>query len=436
MRCSFLVNARNSTISADFYERSAAGGFLFPPDRPTRALTRFLATSRILVLSDNGAFESIGRLANSAALTTSPDRRNTAVRTIRAAAKSVDPIAQLPVQLSVNPNAIIGIEDITLAAWLRSDVDETQLRGLRAEIRRRNTRVAERGVALQQRLAPVQVLTVASAHDYDTARDAGVAMADAGVRAAAIGFGAFMADDGWASTAKVSGRVRRLGRLLPSRYLRTALVARGFFDGWTTTGQPPPDRFHFLGLGAPIMLPLAALAASACPQVSFDATSPIRDATEATLYVSRPASLKVRTWKVAEAMARPQGTKWSCPCSFCRTFTSLHPFDPIALRQLRAAGGPNLSAADLKAGGRLADITPLFRIGGGAVGRSAEAARIGHNHWVLGTMARQLTTASRDLEPWVARHVARYRANAGAGHFAEAVRLAFEITRQGGDFWR
>jgi hypothetical protein len=435
VRCSFLVNARSSTITADFYERSAAGGFLFPPDRPTRALTRFLSTSRVLVLSDNGAFDTIGRLAKNAPLATGTDRWAAVVRDIRAAARLVDPIAQLPTQLSVKPNAIIGIEDITLATWLRSGVDEGKLRALRAEIRRRNVGVAARGVALQQQLTPVQVLTVASAHDYDTAQDAGVAMANAGVRAAAVGFGAFMADDGWTSTAKVHGRVRKLGRLLPSRYLRTALVARGFFDGWATTGQSPPDRFHFLGLGAPIMLPLAALAASACREVSFDATSPIRDATEATLYVSRPASLKVRTWKVADAMSQPKGTRWSCPCSFCRTFTSQHPFDLAALRQLRAAGGPGLSAADLRTGGRLADIAPLFRIGGGALGRSAEAARIGHNHWVLGTMARRLTTASHDLEPWVARHVADYRANAGADHFAEAVRLAFEITRPAGDFW-
>jgi hypothetical protein len=69
------------------------------------------------------------------------------------------------------------------------------------------------------------------------------------------------------------------------------------------------------------------------------------------------------------------------------------------------------------------------------VGRPAEAARIGHNHWVLGMMARQLTAASRDLEPWVARHVTRYRANAGADHFTEAVRLAFEVVRPGGNFW-
>jgi hypothetical protein len=57
-------------------------------------------------------------------------------------------------------------------------------------------------------------------------------------------------------------------------------------------------------------------------------------------------------------MARPQGTTWSCPCSFCRTFTSQHSFDLVALRQLRTAGGPSLSAADLRAGGRLADVTP------------------------------------------------------------------------------
>jgi hypothetical protein len=81
-------------------------------------------------------------------------------------------------------------------------------------------------------------------------------------------------------------------------------------------------------------------------------------------------------------------------------------------------------------------VLPLFTVGGGTLGREAEQARIGHNHWILGRLARNITKQSNNLEPWALAHVERYEAHAGAPHFAQAVRLAFEIARQQGDFWR
>lgn len=434
MRCAFLVNARASTTSADFYTQSRAGGYLFPPDRNTRPLTANLAASRKFILSDNGAFDAIGRLAQQHS---SADQQ-TMVDAIRTAVADVDTTAQLAAQLGVRPDSIIGIEDLTLATWLRAGVDERELQKLRRELRRRNTTTARRGLEHATRLTPLQVLTVASAHDYDTARDAAIAFAGNGVRAVAMGFGAFMADDQWVTTIKTNGKTRRLPRSLPYRYLRTALVARGFFDGWTSTGTPPPDRFHFLGLGAPIMLPLAALAARRCAHVTFDATSPIKDATEATLYVTKPASLKVRTWKIAESLARSNTLTWDCPCGFCRTFTAQHPFDLDRLRRQHPRHGTAYSTADLRNGGRLANLTPLFRTGPGPAARQAEAARIGHNHWTLGTLTQQLTrhaTTARDLGDFVQQHVSRYEANAGADHFADSVRLAHQIVRPDSEWW-
>jgi hypothetical protein len=188
---------------------------------------------------------AFAKTARQASRISGPDRWNRVVAFIREGAKGVDSTSQQRLQLSVRPNAIIGAEDVTLAAWLRAGVDEALLRDQRSRVRRFNEDVAERGVALQRRLRPVRVLTVASAHDYDTARDAGVAFARAGIRSAAIGFGAFMADDSWSDQVKVAGHIRSLGRRLPMRYLRTALVARGFFDGWAAARRSLPSGFTF-----------------------------------------------------------------------------------------------------------------------------------------------------------------------------------------------
>lgn len=433
MRCAFLLNARPMTLDPDFYAGSRAGGYLFPPEAATEATVRQLAEGyRRFVVADNGAFDDIGRIASAVPAADSADGWARARVELAARARAVDTQSRLPTQLSVRPDAVVGGEDITVAVWLRAGIPEEALRRQRRAIAARNEAAARRGVELTRTLDGPAVLTVASAHDYDTAHDAGRRFADAGVRSAAIGFGAFMADDQWTAVAKVRGRLRKLPRSLPCRYLRTALVARGFFDGWAATGAGAPDHFHFLGLGAPIMVPVAALPAAATRLITFDATSPIKDATSGSMYVTAPAPLTVRTWKVAERIASGERS-WTCPCRFCATFTAQHPFDQPRAAAVRGATSAAFTSADLRPGAALATAVPLFRTAPDPVGRSAERARIGHNHWVLSTLARTLTERSADLEGFVGERVARYEANAGAPHFAEAVRLAYDIARSDAD---
>ena len=105
-------------------------------------------------------------------------------------------------------------------------------------------------------------LPVASAQDYDSAYDAGREFAAAGLTAAALGFGAFMNDDTTTRQIKIRGRTRRVDPAMPTRYLGTALVARGFWDGWHAERNDAPERFHFLGLGAPIMIAITTCAAT------------------------------------------------------------------------------------------------------------------------------------------------------------------------------
>lgn len=429
MKCSFLVNARPLTLDPDFYTASRSGGYLFPPEAATRATVDKLASgSRRFVVADNGAFDDIGRIASTSQAISGPDRWERTRVHLAGLASAVDTQGRLESQLRVRPDAIIGAEDITLAVWLRAGIPEELLRRQRRGIAARNAATARKAVDLAIRLPGRTVLAVASAHDYDTAHDAGYRFADAGVTAAAIGFGAFMADDQWTATVKVRGRLRKLPRSLPCRYLRTALVARGFFDGWASAGGDAPGHFHFLGLGAPIMVPIAAIPAQRTPLVTFDATSPIKDATSGSMYVTKPAPLTVRTWNVAERIAAGE-RKWTCPCGFCTAFLDRHPFDQQGAAAILNTTAAPFTSADLRPGAALAATMPLFRNASDPVGKQAERARIGHNHWVLSTLARNLTARSKDLDQFVEGRVSSYETNAGAPHFAQVVRLAYDIAR-------
>jgi hypothetical protein len=434
VKAAFLVNARAATVVPGYLRDSRSSGYLYPPDAATREVTKSIAAlSRTFVLADNGAFDNIGRIAREVSSVAGDNRWVRRLEAVRRAAEAVDTLGQFDQQLQSRPDAVVGPEDITLAAWLRASVPEGLLRRHRREIRRRNEEVASWGVALQARRPDLTILTVASAHDYDTAQDAGEVFRAAGIANAAMGFGAYMADDTWDASVKVQGRVRRLSRSLPIRYIRTALVSRGFFSGWG--GHPALERFHFLGLGAPIMIPVVALPAGNCRHLSFDATSPIKDAAEGTLYVDQPAPLKVRLWKVADRMLRNQTAAWDCPCPFCGAYTDQNPLDMDRARAIVAGRIGPLVATDLRSGTPLANALPLFALGTG-VARKAEQARIGHNHWILGRLTSSLSRHTASLDRFAEGCVARYEAHAGAQHFSDAVRTALEIARPDGDFWR
>ena len=212
------------------------------------------------------------------------------------------------------------MEDITAACWLALDLERTYTGRSRRDWARMNTTTAGRAT---DRLAHLPAhlrdsyYPVASAESYDTAFDAGHIFADHDLPRVSMGFGAYMAD---ATTRPrfVNGRRIDFGGRLPNRYTRTVLAARGFYDGYRhATGGTPPAGFHFLGLGAPIMLPLVALAAHPASGLTFDATSPIKDALrDGVLYVTTPAYLKIRIRKSAAWLADDPTRRWDCPCPF------------------------------------------------------------------------------------------------------------------------
>jgi hypothetical protein len=273
---------------------------------------------------------------------------------------------------------------------------------------------------------------VASALSYNTAVDAGKVFARAGHRRIAKGFGAYMADNNYSDVLEMGRHRIALPASMPNRYVRTVAVARGFWDGYRATAGRPPEAFHFLGLGAPIMVALAALCAWGTPELTFDAMSPIKDAVEGTLYTTKPAYLKLRCRSVAYRLATEAGSTWTCPCPVCHAFMRRHPFRYPAGRTWHTrTKSKEVATADLKQGGALYDAYPLLsEPTAGPLRKEVSEARMGHNHWVLaeimGALRRHSRTAQQ-LRTFVRDVTVDYGKATNSARFREAINFAFRL---------
>jgi hypothetical protein len=466
----FVVNLRSDTFAEPFRESIPTAAYLLAADHATpgmRDLASGVREQGLDLFADNGNFELVGKTESHFR-----DRAREVLQKVRRAEDGLGHRARrgdLPaplrkeatdlarevrrfardltgdgdrardVQLQLGPSHLIGVEDISMACWLALDLEPNYLELDRGDFRRQNETVARNAEArlrdLPRRLAR-KYYPVASAVDYNTAFDAGRAFADAGLSRAAMGFGAYMADDQYTDHAYIGLRRLNLPEQMPQRYLRTALAATGFWAGYRSRAGQAPSGFHFLGLGAPIVMALVALAAWGSRDLTYDATSPIRDAGEGTLYLTRPTYLKVRTRRAAERLTSSPDERWKCPCPFCKRFARAHPFDyREGRRRWEATGRSTVEAADLRPGGTLYEAYPLLsEPGAGELRTDVNRARSGHNHWALVGITEELGDAAtsreslRDFVDWV---VSVYEQKTNSSHFARSARFGFQLADSG-----
>jgi hypothetical protein len=461
----FVVNLRTETASDTFRDALDPWGYLLPGNasRSIRETARQLTAEGVEVVADNGYFDDIARVVGQHADVADALHRRVGEQArvlgrdvrrgelapslrdayrelaaaVREAAESVtaDRNGTLPGQQAAGPTRLIGMEDITMAAWLALDIEPAYLEARRDMYRSLNRSVARRAgreIAELDRSARSGYYPVASALDYNSALDAGMVFAEAGLERVAMGFGAYMADDHFSDHVVVGRRRLDLGARLPMRYLRTALVARGFWTGYKAVAGRPPRAFHFLGLGAPIVLGLVALCAHGTPLLTFDATSPVKDAVEGTLYVSRPAPLKIRTRRLALQLASGERREWACPCPFCGAFAEAHPFDLDAASDWFADHpGVEPSSDDLRPGGALFEALPLMsEPAPGPLRTAVSATRVGHNHWALRRLTDALDATSHQrelLRAHLEEVVESYERHTNSPPHAAAVRFAYEV---------
>ena len=235
----FIINLKPLTSLAAFQAAIRPWGYLLAPDKATpglRKLASVLRAKRKKLFADNGNFVSIGKLADAHGAAASllvakvreqekrlghnlreeevPQRLKRSLtelaRTVREQALAVvkDGDNLLGTQLKLNPTHLIGVEDITMAVFLSLNLEPTYLALDRKDYAAFNALVALRAADRLKKL-PRQFTSkyypVASAVSYDTAFDAGVQFAKAGLRKIAMGFGAYMADNNYTDHFYVNG---------------------------------------------------------------------------------------------------------------------------------------------------------------------------------------------------------------------------------------
>jgi hypothetical protein len=281
----------------------------------------------------------------------------------------------------------------------------------------------------------VPVFAGVHAPDLDVARAIGRLAGADDVDGIATGFGAALNDRTFADHRLVGGEIVPFEGPTPRPYVRVLEVAAGLHLGFAdVTGRLP--RFHALGVGTPILLPLLAVLGGPGTYTATDSTSPIKDGySSATiaLYVSTPAPLKLKAYLVAQRwMEGARG--WDCKCPHCTAFLRDHPFRLGKARSWwRAEGRRSLQPADLWRPSPLADYLPLLGMPRDPnLRRRAGLSRVAHNHWVLRSIERGLQRHGRtrkELREHVEGIVDRYVLANSAPAWKRATLVAWDIAR-------
>jgi len=464
-RFRFVYNLKKDTSDAGFRERIRPSAYLLAPNNATRQLRAAAAALRhdgLDLYADNGNYEIIGKVMNKhiAASKTlfellqKEQKRlgrtlrgpelpaslragyialaNASLADVSTSTRPYERIAAA--QLLLNPNCVIGVEDPTMAVWIGLGIEPDYLKKPRSFYSGLNERVvaaALRAAALLPSEVQRHYYPVASAMSYDTAFDAGKAFAGAAIPRVSMGFGAFMSDDHYTDCLEIGGKMVKLGMNVPKRYVRTVAVSKAFWKGYGDMGKCP-DAFHFLGLGAPIIIPVVGLCAWKTSDLSFDATSPIKDAIQGFLYTSQPAYMKARTYNIAFHLASGKFGSWDCPCPFCTEFVKKHPFAyRLGRTWFAKQTRSSVVTPDLRPSGGLYKAYPLLsEPSGGVLRGEVNYARIGHNHWVIGgifaDMQKNATSLSR-FTKYVRKVVDDYMKATNSKMYANAMNFVYSL---------
>ncbi len=463
----FLFNLRKETYNDAIITCLNPRGYLLAPKYATKVNKKYIDSLRFtdkIVLIDNGNFSLINTIRkkykkksrelwlkiqaiekqNNHSIYTKdvPDYLRKEYKSLaKKVRKDVKALAKngdiyLEEQLKLSPTHIIGVEDITMATWLSLNIEPEYVKFSRKKYRNYNkyvTKLALNRLNILPSSLSENYYPVASAVSYNTAYDAGKIFAQANIKKISMGFGAYMADNNWIDHFYIGRKKIQLPDKVPNRYIRTVLVMKGFLEGYKSVANKSPKAFHFLGLGAPIMIPLVVTCSWKVKNLTFDATSPIKDATKGgTLYTSKPAFLKVRTRKVAFRLASDENIKWDCPCPFCQDFIQNYPFKyDLAHAWFKEEKRKKVTAKDLRPRGALYKAFPLFSEPKSSKLRNAiNHTRIGHNHWILTSLMKSLRkngNTKGEITQLVSKIVEDYSTHGGSKRYIAAIKFSFDL---------
>ncbi len=343
-------------------------------------------------------------------------------------------------QNAMGATYLVGMEDFTIAAMTGLSMNP-QYTGLgKGFIKPLAKRAIDFALEQQEEKhgpCPATVFSGMHAIDYDSAVIVGQLAGDAGCEGIASGLVGALRDKSYRDYRIVDGKLIELPSSMPSAYVRTLEIAAGLHVGYAR-GANKMLRFHALGAGSPILLPLLALLGDKKTYTCADSTAPIVDgmtSSTLSLYVDTPALLKYKTFKIANYwLGGSRG--WDCTCPYCRGFNAAHPPEMKAARAFwRSQGQPKLSSKSMHSSSPYAKWFPLLgRHPELEVRRAAGLARVGHNHWVVMRIESEIRRNSKtraSLRKWVESEVRAYAASPGASSkWKAATQIAWRIADQ------
>lgn len=460
----FLLNLRYETLSPKLLKPLCQNNFLISPKyakgRILNSISQ-LRNSGATVLADNGYFSVLDDITGNF-----EERSNVIIEKITKAEKVLghrvrngdlneallnectalalevqkaselvtdQGLDSLKSQINIMPSHLIGAENLTVAALVKLNIEPYYL-SLGREFFQNLNCIVTKQAADQLKKIPKELqynyYPVASAMSYDNAYDAGEVFAKAGITKIAMGFGAYLSDRRKTDFVDIAGKRIEFEERLPHSYVRAGVIAKGFWDGYTNTRGKAPDAFHFLGLGVPIMIGISALFVYGTLTVTFDATSPIKDAFAGTIYIVKPSFLKAKNTSICTKLAKGIITEWDCPCPFCREFIRNYPFDYLKGAQWFQKNQREVNDNDLNSGSLISQAYPLFsKLDNNILGKEIRLARIGHNHWILNKIMEELNNNSKDfpsLSNYIGNIVENYEKGANSSDYARAVNFLFQ----------
>lgn len=314
-------------------------------------------------------------------------------------------------QAAVKPDFFMCLEDLTIPVLTILGIDHS-CAGMRRQtfVKMQSNSIRLAKEVLKGSLGAAHGLPYATLHGYDyesAFRAASEAAKVARLKGLSTGLASFLNDREYVNRYRFKGRSVWIKNRqnIPRRYLRTLLVTLGMIDGFTSQRGAAP-RFHALGAGSPILLPLLALCAFGSPLFSADSTAPEKNASMGKLFVSVPAPLTLSVENIATALIEGRRS-WDCPCPHCAELLSRLPMDLAAARGVYSAeiAPRKIELSDLKKPGGIgrhlsicweADQTPDAK--------QIHKARVNHNHWVIAEIIKGISDNSRNfqtLRSWV-----------------------------------
>lgn len=356
-------------------------------------------------------------------------------------ANETDYQAIIQTQLLINPEYLIGMEDLTIPVLMLCNLMHPIFAPKALEIAKYQDKTLQyfenqqNGIyGSEQHLSKTNNFIVLHAYDYNSAYQAGKKALSYAKGGVAISYGGPMDSKRWINNLNIGGNNIPLDEVLPESYLIAQSITQGVVNG-----HPTDIPFHILGVGTPILIALMGYQLRHSKAVSIDSTAPFKDAFIGKLYGSEKGYLKMDMLKVvASCLINDEPFEDKSP--FYQSFATKYQHNWTAIREainIKPTDNVNELAQKLETrGDLLQQFLPFFTPITGKLEanflQDLRIARAGYNYWVLKQICLKVRAKKQNetaFKNWIEHQIDLYTQTASP-KWAKAVEISYGLTEK------